>query len=76
MKLVVNAVAAKPAILTVVNGDDIVVEYEVFGPSIENTIDEIFKERYIEAVQFVNNGAYAERFISYIVNKYQGVEVL
>ena len=76
MKLIINAAATRPAILTVVNGDDVVIEYDVYGPNIEATIDRIFKERYIEAVQFVEPGAYEERFISYIANKYQGVEVI
>ena len=76
MKLIINAAATRPAILTVVNGDDVIVEYDVYGPDVEATIDRIFKERYIEAVQFVEHGAYAERFISYIANKYQGVEVI
>jgi len=76
MKLVINAAAASPTTLTVVNGDDVIVEYKVFGPAVKKTIDEIFKERYIEAVQFINNGAYAEQFAEYIVDKYQGVEVI
>lgn len=76
MKLVINAAAARPATLTVLNGDDVVIEYSVYGPDLEAAIDKIFKERYIEAVYFVKHGAYAERFISYIANKYQGVEIL
>lgn len=76
MKLIINAAAARPTTLTVVNGDEIIIEYLVYGPDVENAIDRVFKERYIEAVQFVEHGAYAERFISYIANKYQGVEVI
>lgn len=76
MKLVINAAAARPTILTVLNGDDVIVERSVYGPDVEAAIDKIFSERYIEAVYFVESGAYAERFISYIANKYQGVEIL
>lgn len=76
MKLIINAAAVRPTTLTVVNGDEIIIEYLVYGPDVENAIDRVFKERYIEAVQFVEHGAYAERFISYIANKYQGVEVI
>lgn len=76
MKLIINAAATRPAILTVVNGDDIIKEYTVFGPELENTIDEIFQEWYIAAVQFVEHGSYTERFISYIANKYNNVEVI
>lgn len=76
MKLVINAAATRPAILTVLNGDETIVEYTVYGPDIEAMIDKIFQERYIEAVQFTEHGAYTERFISYIANKYQSVEVI
>lgn len=76
MKLVINAAAARPATLTVLNGDDVIIEYSVYGPDVKSAIDKIFAERYIEAVYFVEPGAYAERFISYIANKYQGVEIL
>ena len=76
MKLVINAAAARPAILTILNGDTIVDEYSVYGPDLESVIDKIFAGCYIEAVYFVEQGAYAERFISYIANKYQGVEIL
>lgn len=76
MKLIISATPTTPAHLTVVNGSEIIVEYEVYGQNLEEAIDTVFQERYIEAVQFIEHGSYIERFASYIANKYQGVEIL
>lgn len=76
MKLIISATPTSPAHLTIVNGNEIIIEYEIYGMDLEDTIDKIFKERYIEAVQFIEHGKYTERFIDYIANKYQGVEII
>lgn len=76
MKLVINAGPVRPAILTVVNGDETIYTTQVYGGDVRVAIDRIFKEKYIEAVQFTEKNDYTQKFIDYIEDKYQGVEIL
>lgn len=76
MKLVIEINSVDKSCLTVFNGDSIVCVYEAYGKDLKNTIDKIFKERYIEAVYFNNKNAYAQKFIDYIEENYKGVEIL
>ena len=45
------------------------------GPTLLS-IDEIFKTRYIEAVQFLEKNKYSEKLIDYVEKTYKGVEIL
>ncbi len=76
MKLVISAGPVRPANLTVINGDAVIITYQVYGGDIKQTIDRIFKERYIEAVHFEIENEYTQKFIDYIEEKYKGVEIL
>lgn len=60
----------------VADGDDIILQKKVWRGDVEKTIDEIFKTRYIEAVQFLEKNKYSEKLIDYIEKTYKGVEVL
>jgi hypothetical protein len=75
MKLIINASPARTTVLTVVNGDDVIAEYNVFGSNVKSKIDQIFQGRYIEAVHFIHSDAYNQKFMDYIENNYQNVEV-
>jgi len=75
VKLIINAGPVKPAILTVVNGDDVIATTQVYGGSLKSAIDRIFKERYIEAVEFTEHNDYTDKFKKHIEDNYELVEV-
>lgn len=75
MKLIVNASPVRPTVLTVANGDDIVATTEVYGGSVISAIDRIFKERYIESVEFKQFNNYTQKFIDHIENNHKGIVV-
>ena len=76
MKLIISTGPVRPTSLTVVDGDDIILQKKVWRGDVEKTIDEIFKTRYIEAVQFVEKNKYTEKLIDYVETTYKGVEIL
>ena len=76
MKLIISTGPVRPTSLTVVDGDDIIIQKKVWRGDVEKTIDEIFKTRYIEAVQFVEKNKYTEKLIDYVETTYKGVEIL
>ena len=76
MKLVIQTSAVAPSILTVVNGDDVIYTVQVYGGDLKSAIDRIFKEKYIEAVQFAEHNDYTQKFEDYIEENYEGVELL
>lgn len=76
MKLIINARPESFASLSVVNGQDIIASYSVSGIEIEKTIDKIFDERYIEAVQVTGPKSYTQKFINHITLSHPKVEVL
>ena len=76
MKLIISTGPVRPTSLTVVDGDDIIIQKKVWRGDVEKIIDEIFKTRYIEAVQFVEKNKYTEKLIDYVETTYKGVEIL
>ena len=76
MKLIISTGPVRPTNLVVADGDDIILQKKVWRGDVEKTIDEIFKTRYIEAVQFLEKNKYSEKLIDYVEKTYKGVEVL
>lgn len=76
MKLIISTGPVRPTNLVVVDGDDIILQKKVWRGDVEKTIDEIFKTRYIEAVQFLEKNKYSEKLIDYVEKTYKGVEIL
>ena len=76
MKLIINARPESFSNLSVVNGQDVIASYSVSGMEIEKTINKIFDERYIEAIQVVGPKSYTQKFVDYITMNHLGVEVL
>lgn len=76
MKLIIQTSPVNKSILTVVSGNNVISTTEVYGGDIIKNIDLIFKERYIEAVQFTEINDYSKKFEKYIEDSYQGVEIL
>ena len=76
MKLIIRTGPVRPTNLVVADGDDIILQKKVWRGDVEKTIDEIFKTRYIEAVQFLEKNKYSEKLIDYIEKTYKGVEIL
>lgn len=76
MKLIISAGPVRPTNLTVVDGNDIIVQKKVWHGDVKKSIDEIFKTRYIEAVQFIEKNKYTEKLIDYVETTYKGVEIL
>lgn len=76
MKLIISTGPVRPTNLVVADGDDIILQKKVWRGDVEKTIDEIFKTRYIEAVQFLEKNKYSEKLIDYVKKTYKGVEIL
>ena len=76
MKLIVSTGPVRPTNLVVVDGDDIIFQKKVWLGDVHKTIDEIFKTRYIAAVQFVEKNKYSEKLMDYVESTYKGVEIL
>ena len=76
MRLIISATPFDAATISVANGDDIITSSRVFGPQIKENIDQAFSNYYIEAVQVIEHTAYTQKFIDYIEEKYQNVEVI
>ena len=76
MKLIISTGPVRPTNLVVTDGDDIILQKKVWRGDVEKTIDEIFKTRYIEAVQFLEKNKYSEKLIDYVEKTYKGVEIL
>ena len=76
MKLIISAGPVWPTNLTVVDDNDIIVQKKVWHGDVKKSIDEIFKTRYIEAVQFIEKNKYTEKLIDYVETTYKGVEIL
>lgn len=75
MKLVINASPVRPSVLTVVNGDDVILTTEIYGGKLESAIDRIFKERYIESVEFKQFNNYTQKFIDHIEKNHKGTMI-
>ena len=76
MKLIISTGPVRPTSLVVVDGDDIILQKKVWLGDVHKTIDEIFKTRYIAAVQFVEKNKYSEKLMDYVESTYKGVEIL
>ena len=76
MKLIISTGTVRPTNLVVADGDDVILQKKVWRGDVEKTIDEIFKTRYIEAVQFIEKNKYSEKLIDYIEKTYKGVGIL
>ena len=76
MKLIISAGPVRLTNLTVADGNDIIIQKKVWHGDVKKSIDEIFKTRYIEAVQFIEKNKYTEKLIDYIETTYKGVEIL
>ena len=75
MKLIIQTSAVAPSVLTVVNGDDVIQTIQVYGGDLKSTIDRIFKEKYIESVQFAEHNDYTKKFEDYIIETHEGVMI-
>jgi len=75
MRLVINASPVSQSDLFVTNGSEIIKEYQVMGPDMISTIDQIFAAYYIEAVHFNADNNYTRKFGDYIEAAYRNVEV-
>ena len=76
MKLIISTGPVRPTNLVVADGDNIILQKKVWRGDVEKTINEIFKTRYIEAVQFLEKNKYSEKLIDYVEKTYKGVEIL
>lgn len=75
MKLVIQAKAAAPSVLIVTEGNKVVQIEQVYGPELEEKIDSIFNEKYIESVQFTEHNSYTKKFEDYIESTHEGIMV-
>ena len=76
MKLIISTGPVRPTNLEVVDGDNIVLPQRVWFGDDHKTINEIFKTKYIAAVQFVEKNKYSEKLMDYVESTYKGVEIL
>lgn len=76
MKLVISTGPVRPTDLAVIDGNDIILQKRVWYGDVNKVIDDIFKTKYIAAVQFMEKNKYSERLMDYIESTYKGVEIL
>ena len=76
MKLVISTGPVRPTNLAVVDGNDIILQKKIWHGDVHKTIDEIFKTKYVAAVQFMEKNKYSEKLMNYIESTYKGVEIL
>lgn len=75
MKLVIQARAAAPSTLIVIDGNKVVQITQAYGPELKQKIDTIFEEKYIESVQFTEHNSYTKKFEDYIMDTHEGIMV-
>lgn len=76
MKLVISTGPVRPTDLVVVDGNDIILQKRVWWGDAHKAVDEIFKTKYIAAVQFMEKNKYSKKLIDYIESTHKGVEIL